>query len=246
MHSSRDVAAFALRKMYMLDLEARGIGAVVEWHKIVMDYRNRLAGFQRGSMQWGVSLLVSGLVAGWLFLAADAVNLVIAWLIVLAGLAHLIIAEHADRAGLGWRLLLGFAYVLFGVFLIASPVPALVSRTLVLALLFLFEGIFDIAMFFRLRAGRSIWVLLNGIVTLTLGLMIYLQWPSTAGWVIGMLVGAGLVVSGITRIILTLATRKGRAASLGEKSGRFIGGEILEGPQWSRSQSHAESKPWQK
>jgi hypothetical protein len=65
---------------------------------------------------------LSGMLGGSLLLAAISVNLVIAWLIVLAGMVHLTAAHRAHRAGgLTWRLMIGFAYVLFGVYLIASP-----------------------------------------------------------------------------------------------------------------------------
>ena len=74
------------------------------------------------SILWGAALIVSGMLGGSLLLAAISVNLVIAWLIVLAGMVHLIAAHRAHRAGgLTWRLMIGFAYVLFGVYLIASP-----------------------------------------------------------------------------------------------------------------------------
>ena len=162
------------------------------------------------SMWWSVLLIVSGMLAGSLLLAAVSANLVIAWLIVLAGMVHLIIAHHAHPAGsLTWRLMIGFAYVLFGVYLIACPVLSAASLPLVLALLLLFEGIFDIALFCRLRAIEgSSWVLLDGAVTLILGLMIYVQWPSTAAWAIGVLVGVSLVTSVLTRVMLSVAVRK--------------------------------------
>jgi hypothetical protein len=38
-------------------------------------------------------------------------------------------------------------------------------------------------------------VLVDGIITLLLGLMIYLQWPSSSVWAIGILVGVNLIVS---------------------------------------------------
>lgn len=162
------------------------------------------------SIFWGVALIVSGIMGGSLLLAAVSVNLVIAWLIVLAGIVHLIIAHYAHRAGsLICRLMIGFAYVFFGVYLIASPMLREASLALVLASLFLFEGIFDIAVFSRLRAIEgSSWVLLDGVVTLVLGLMIYVQWPSTAAWAIGVLVSVSLVTSGLTRVMLSVAVRK--------------------------------------
>jgi uncharacterized membrane protein HdeD (DUF308 family) len=143
-------------------------------------------------------------------LAHVPVNLVIAWQIVLAGMVHLIIAHPAHRAGsLIWRLMIGFAYVFFGVYLIASPVLGETLLALVLASLFLFEGIFDIAMFLRLRAiDGSNWLLLNGVVTLILGLMIDLRWPSNTASTMGFLVAVSLVTSGLTRVMLSAAVRK--------------------------------------
>jgi len=54
----------------------------------------------------------------------------------------------------------------------------------------------------------AFWVLVDGIVTLLLGLMIYVQWPSSSVWAIGVLVGVSMIISGVTRIMLSLAVRK--------------------------------------
>src|SRR5436190_626115 len=144
------------------------------------------------------------------FLAAVAVNVVIAWLIILAGVVHVILAFHAHRAGrLIWKLLVGLAYLFFGAYLIMHPVLGVATLTLVLASLFLIEGILDIVLFFQMRSLRgSGWVLVEGIITLLLGLMIYLQWPSSAVWAIGILVGMSMIISGVTRVMLSLAVRK--------------------------------------
>jgi hypothetical protein len=91
----------------------------------------------------------------------------------------------------------------------SAQVLSAASLALVLASLFLFEGIFDIAMFLRLRAIEgSSWVLLDGMVTLILKLMSYMRWPSPAAWAIGVLVSVSLVTSGITRVMSSLGVRK--------------------------------------
>jgi uncharacterized membrane protein HdeD (DUF308 family) len=166
------------------------------------------------SILCGALLVVLGVLAvGSPAVAAVAVNALIAWLIVLAGIVHLVLAFHAHGAsGLLWKLLVGIAYVFFGVYLIAHPALGVVSLTLVLASLFLVEGIFDIALFFRMRpiAGSG-WILVDGIVTLLLGLMIYLPWPSSSSWAIGTLVGVSLIISGVSRLMLSLTVRKAAA-----------------------------------
>jgi len=144
------------------------------------------------------------------FLAAVAVNGVIAWLIVLAGMVHLVLAFHTHGAGsVIWKLLVGIAYLFFGAYLIMHPVLGVTSLTLILASLFLIEGILNVILFFRMRSvGGSSWVLVDGIITLLLGLMIYMQWPSSSAWAIGILVGVSMIVSGVTRVMLSFAVRR--------------------------------------
>lgn len=167
----------------------------------------RASGF---SLLWGISLIILGVLAlGSPMVAAAAVNVVISWLIVAAGLVHLAVAFQRREAGsIIWRLLVGLAYLAFGAYLITHPAIAVVSLTLVLASLFVIEGIFDIGMFFQARTAQgSGWVLFDGIITLLLGLMIYRQWPSSSAWAIGTLVGVSMIISGVTRVMLSLAVR---------------------------------------
>jgi uncharacterized membrane protein HdeD (DUF308 family) len=165
---------------------------------------------------WGVSLICLGVLAlASPMLAAVAVNALIGWLIILAGVVHIVVAFHSREAGsVIWRLLVGLAYVAFGGYVIARPTLGVVSLTLLLASLFLVEGIFDIIQFFRAPPGlRSTWFLLDGVVTLFLGLMIYMQWPSSSAWAIGTLVGVSLIFSGVTRVMVSLTVRRAAATS---------------------------------
>jgi uncharacterized membrane protein HdeD (DUF308 family) len=168
------------------------------------------------SIVWGVLLIIFGMLAiGSPFMAAVAVSVVVAWLIILAGVVHLILAFHAHGAGsLIWKLLVGVAYLFFGVYLIMHPLLGVASLTLVLASMFLIEGILDLVLFFKMRPMRgSSWVLIDGIITLLLGLLIYRQWPSSSIWAIGTLVGVSMIISGITRVMLSLTVRKATAAA---------------------------------
>ena len=87
------------------------------------------------SILWGVLLIIFGVVAiGSPLLAAVAVNALIAWLIILAGVVHLVLAFHAHGAGsLIWKMLVGFAYIAFGGYLLLHPLIGVASLTLVLA-----------------------------------------------------------------------------------------------------------------
>ena len=171
------------------------------------------------SLLWGVLLICLGVLAvSSPMVAAVAVNVFVAWLIVMAGVVHVIVAFHTREAGsVIWRLLVGLAYICFGGYLIARPALGVASLTLVLASLFLVEGIFNIVMYFKVRSMvRATWILLDGIVTLLLGLMIYMQWPSSSAWAIGTLVGVSMIFSGVTRVLVSWSARK--AASVAPTS----------------------------
>jgi uncharacterized membrane protein HdeD (DUF308 family) len=163
------------------------------------------------SILWGALLIVLGMVAvGSPFLAAVAVSVVVAYVILLAGVAHLMLAFRAHGAGsVIWKLLVGIAYLAFGVYMIARPAAGVASLTLLVASLFLIEGVLDIVLYVKMRPIHgSSWVLIDGLVTLALGAMIYLQWPSSSLWAIGTLVGISLIFSGVARVGMSFAVRR--------------------------------------
>lgn len=162
------------------------------------------------SMAWGVLMLVCGLLAISLPLASSiGLVVILAWLILFAGVWHLIFAFHAQSVGgVLWKILLAVLYLIAGGYLLTHPLLGVVSLTLVLAIFFAFEGVIEIALYFGLRGVRhSGWVLVDGIVTLILGILIWRQWPSSSVWVIGTLVGISLIFSGISRFMLAWAAR---------------------------------------
>jgi len=46
-----------------------------------------------------------------------------------------------------------------------------------------------------------------------LGGMIYVHWPSSSAWAIGTLVGVSMIISGFSRVMLSLAVRKTTTAA---------------------------------
>lgn len=163
------------------------------------------------SMIWGLALVVFGMLAisspG---IAAVAVSVFISWMIVFAGVVHLVLAFHAHRTkALFWKALIGVAYIGFGIYLLSHPLLSVASLTLLLATLFLVEGVLDIMVWWKLRGAEGAnWVLMDSIVTLVLGGLIYVHWPSSSMWAIGTLVGVSMIMSGLSRIGLSFTSRR--------------------------------------
>jgi uncharacterized membrane protein HdeD (DUF308 family) len=83
------------------------------------------------------------------------------------------------------------------------------TLTLLLAAVFVAEGIFCIVASFRLRANSAwIWLLLNGVVAIILGGMIYAQWPLDSQWAIGVLFGIQSLFNGAALLLLGLKARQ--------------------------------------
>ena len=150
-----------------------------------------------------ILMVAVGVLAIVLPLAAGiGVSIFVSWLIFLTGFAHLVYAFAARGVGgFAWRLLLGLFYVAGGLYLAFHPRLSLVSLTLVLAIILFAEGLMQVLAYFSLRGlPGSGWILFDGIITLLLGLMIWLSWPSGSAWAIGTLVGINFLLSGVTRL----------------------------------------------
>ncbi|HEY9846154.1 MAG TPA: DUF308 domain-containing protein [Candidatus Caenarcaniphilales bacterium] len=153
----------------------------------------------------GVILIVLGIAA----IALPAVSTIFAetWLagiLVAAGAAKLVYAfQTRTDGGFLWKLLLSILYIGTGVTLLVSPLTGVLTLTLLLASYLLTEGVFELILAFRLRPQQN-WtgVLVNGVITLLLGGAIWFQWPFDAPWLIGTLVGASILFTGVSRVML--------------------------------------------
>ena len=138
------------------------------------------------------------------------VVIVISWLLMLGSVMQFI---HVFRCrGIGqaiWKAVIALLYLVTGVYLRLNPGVGLVTLTVVLIAFFVMQGLIDIFTYLSVRKRRaSGWLLLEGVITLVLGLMIWRHWPSSSLWVIGTLVGINMIVTGTTRLMLTIALRR--------------------------------------
>jgi uncharacterized membrane protein HdeD (DUF308 family) len=163
------------------------------------------------SILLSILLIIFGFLAITLPTATSiGVALLIGWLVLIGGLVQFIHAFQSKGIGhIVWKLLVAVFYLAAGAYLIARPALGLASLTLALAIFFAAEGVVDVVAYFSTRkSGGSAWMLLDGVVTLVLGLMIWNRWPVTSLWVIGTLVGISMLMTGITRLMMAVAARK--------------------------------------
>ena len=174
-------------------------------------------GLSKPSIVWSIVLIVIGILAIALPLASSVgVTIVIGWLVLFDGGVQFIHAFRSKGVGhIAWKLLIAIVYLIAGFYLLYHPLLAVASLTFVLAVFFFAEGLVDIVAYFSTRkVGASGWMLLDGIVTLVLGGLIFMHWPFSSAWVIGTLVGISMLMTGTTRLMMGLALRKLEAGSV--------------------------------
>jgi uncharacterized membrane protein HdeD (DUF308 family) len=149
-----------------------------------------------------LSTIASKIALGWIFLAAGALMVVHAFSI-------------RQWGGFLWNLLVGVLYLVAGGWLSFFPFTGIVTLTLLLAALFIAEGVLEVIMAVRVRPHEGwVWLLLSGLVAIAVGIMISAQLPSSATWAIGLLTGINLLMTGASFTALALAGRRGGSASV--------------------------------
>ena len=85
----------------------------------------------------------------------------------------------------------------------------ILTLTIVIAALFIVEGVLEFIMGFRMRPHEGWgWVVFSGLVAVAAGLLIALSLPESAVWALGLLAGINLLFSGWSFIYLALSGKR--------------------------------------
>jgi uncharacterized membrane protein HdeD (DUF308 family) len=142
--------------------------------------------------------------------ATVSFTLVLGWILFFSGIIRIVKAfQSRPVRGFWLNLVIGILYVVAGLLVIFNPLAGVLTLTALLGILFIVEGIYDIISAFQTRpGGKFSWlVLLDGIVTLILGILVWNQWPYSAIWLVGLYVGISILFSGIALLTIALGTR---------------------------------------
>jgi len=163
------------------------------------------------SIALGILMILAGIIA--MFAPWEAglvITLVVGWSAIFNGFAQIVFAFRAHG---GWHValevILGIIYIIAGIFLLMHPLGGLLALTLVLACFLLVYGVFALVLSLQMRPRHGWgWVLFDGIITILLGILIWRHWPFNSDWVVGTLFGISIFISGVTRLMMSLAIRR--------------------------------------
>ncbi len=171
----------------------------------------------------GIALMVLGIMAiGVPIIASFTITSVVGSLFIAGGVLLTVHAFRARRWGRSlYELIGGLLYILFGILLLVYPMPGVFTLTVLLGGFFLVQGVVKILQALRMRPTANWgWGVFSGIVSLVLGLVLWVGLPSTAFWAIGLIVGIDLMLGGFYLVMISYA-----AHSAHREAWRCVGDE---------------------
>ncbi len=164
----------------------------------------------------GILLVIGGTAAiAYPWFTSVGVVIFLGAILIVSGVATVISAFWAGKwSAFMVQILIGLLYMVAGFVITDAPLASLAVLTLMLAGFFVVAGGFRIVSALVDKYPQWGWALLNGVVTLMLGLIIFRSFkhlpeePTGVFWIIGLLVGLELLFNGWTWIMLSLAIKR--------------------------------------
>jgi uncharacterized membrane protein HdeD (DUF308 family) len=151
--------------------------------------------------------------------------LVMGWLLVISGIMETIHSFRVRKwGGLFLHLIGGVLGVLVGLLVVTHPVAGAAAWTLLFASFFTVIGMFRLVAAITLKFPNWGWAVFDGVVTLALGVLLWVEWPWSGLWFLGLAVGVSLILRGWAYVMLR---------------SRFV-----TWPHPSRSRCVAQPEPW--
>jgi len=174
--------------------------------------RELLDKFSKYSKITGIIFIILGVV-GMLFptLMSVATALFYGWLLIFSGFMIGFHTFQTDKKDwLGW--LKAVIFFIVGAFIVINPIPGVQALGIILAVYFFMDAFASTALAFQVKPQSGWWlILINGFLSIFLGVFTLVNWPFSSFFIVGFFVGVSLFFDGV--ILLSM----GKVASDIEK-----------------------------
>lgn len=159
-----------------------------------------------GMMWAGILAVIIGVIA----IAVPAfvsvsIAVLVGILVIILAIAWLF-AAIGSAASTGWKItgvILSILLLIGGLWILFNPIEATIGLTAVIAIVFIVMGVVRVVAAIGDSGGEGRWLIaIGGVLAIILGILIAADFPSSAAWAIGLLVGIQFLFDGVGLIVL--------------------------------------------
>ncbi len=165
------------------------------------------------SLMWaGILAIIIGIVAIAVpAVASVSIAILVGILVIVLAVAWLF-AAVGSGATTGWKVtgvILSVLLLIGGLWILFNPIEATIGLTAVIAIVFIVMGVVRVVAAIGDQGGEGRWLIaLGGILAIILGILIAADFPSSAAWAIGLLVGIQFLFDGIGLVMLSSQVKR--------------------------------------
>jgi len=165
-----------------------------------------------GMMWAGILAIIIGIIAIAVpQVASVSIAILVGILVIVLAVAWLFAAIGSGATG-GWKvigIILSVLLLIGGLWILFNPIDATVGLTAVIAIVFIVMGVVRVVAAIGDTGGGGRGLLaFGGILAILLGILIAADWPSSAAWAIGLLVGIQFLFDGIGLVLMSSVAKK--------------------------------------
>jgi len=160
----------------------------------------KLQKFSKSLTYTGILLLILGIIAvAYPAGVGNITAIVIGIFMVTGGVLRMIFSVASFSMGsMLLRYLYAFLMVIAGIWIISNPEISLNFLTILMAVYFIIDGMTEIAYSSSLLPiGGGLYLLISGIIGIILGVLIFIKWPESSNYALGIFLGIKLIVDGL-------------------------------------------------
>ena len=167
-----------------------------------------LENFSKYSKIYGIVFLIIGAIGiAYPTIISLATSIFYGWLLMLSSI---VMAVHTwqtnKRDWLGW--LKAFIFLLVAMMIFGNPLTGVAAVGFLFAFYFFMDSFASFALAFELRPVSMWWMsLINGVLSAVLGFILISSWPIGSLYLVGLLVGANLLLDGVSLLSFGMAAK---------------------------------------
>lgn len=159
----------------------------------------------------GIVFVIGGALALLMPVASTlATSLVLGVVLFVSGIVQIFHAFQVKSwSGFFWDLIVGLVQIVGGALIYLNPFAGAITLTILIAAVFLAQGVTQTILAFKVRPHDGWgWLLASGLLALAVGVVLMMRFPVSTLTAPGILAGISILFTGVTYIMIALAARK--------------------------------------